>query len=372
VATRVAIETTRLGDAPRDVSSATDLAARLGVGARREALTAGVSITASSGFDLPSPVLPAEQITGRASIPWVSEAWVGLSPEISEALTVDVVVGRQPVQFHEGRILGLDDRRLRGDYLDAARLRLGAAPWSLDLVAGADLESGDDLGDVMVPANAGAVEFSGYNAQPVFFARGGAGRENAAAAWTADLVYAGTTDPEHGERQTVGIYGQASVGRLRARIDGYIQPNPLASAYLTGGRLGWAFGDDARVVMGAFVEAQSPDGGGTLAFVRPWATRGEDFGYLGLVEPGGALEWLGVLDAGALVDARVTPGVRVEGRAHLLQTYDGSADIVEIDADLHWWLTPLCALRFRGGVGAPVADVTAVRSVSALSLDLAL
>lgn len=351
-----------------------DLAARMGAEVQRRALSARITI-ASDGHWYARRNSDGDLVHtgGWATVPYLSEAWVNLNPKISESLETSVRVGRQPVQFHEGRILGRDDRTLRGEFPDAARVLLRGDPLQVEVIGGADVNATTIRSVVATEPDSEPRLASELIATPLLFARTGLSRENPATHWVADAVFA-TAWVAEDERKldTVGFYGKLDTGRVRSRLDVYAQPDEQASAWLGGAKLGYAIGDDARVVLGVLGEARSAEGGGTRAFTRPWRNTGEDFGLLDLYEPDDVYGTDGVVDTAAYTEAKVVPSLRIDGEVHLLSALASSQKQAEIDADIHWWLTPHAQLRLRSAFNVPFATSPEVRSLTSISLDLAI
>ena len=350
-----------------------DVAARVGAQVQRRALTARVTVAADGYWYTHYDEALEEVYTGWATVPYLSEAWVDLDPKISESLETSFRVGRQPLQFHEGRIIGRDDRTLRGDFPDAARALLRGDPLQVEVIAGADVDVGTESDVQATEQDSEPREVFSVTATPLVLVRAGVTRENPATHWVADAIFT-TAWTESGERRidTVGAYAKADVGRIRSRVDLYVQPYELAPAWLGGARLGWAIGDDARVVLGVLGEARSAEGGGTLGFTRPWRSTGEDFGQLDLYEPDDVFGLDGVADTAVYAEAKVVPSLRIDSQAHVLSGLETDARQAEIDADVHWWFTPHAHLRVRSAVNIPLANPDEVRSLTSISLDLAI
>lgn len=351
-----------------------DLSARAGLEVRRRALSARITIAADSYWAVRrAESLSAGAEAGAATFPYLSEAWVDLNPAISESLETSFRIGRQPVQFHDGRIVGRNDLTLRGDFPDVARVLLRGDPLQIEVIGGADLDPTEELRITATELNTERRWVSSVSATPVLFARAGLSRENPATKWVVDAVFV-TAAVAEDERDllTSGLYTKADFGRIRSRLDVYIQPYALAPAWMGGAKVGYAFGDDARVVLGMMGEGRSAEGGGTLAFTRPWRNTGDDFGQLDLYEPGAIFGLDGVADFALFTEAKIVPSLRIDGQAHLLSALESSVKQAEVDADMHWWFTPHVHLRVRSAVNIPLANPDEVRSLTSISLDLAI
>lgn len=344
-----------------------DVAARVGVNVERRALTARASFSADARWSFDDSTG-----AGTATLPYLSEAWIGLNPAISESLVVKFWVGRQAVQFHEGRILGTADRNLRGDFPDVARISLRAAPWEFEAIGGADIdESGTILLESTDIAGESPRAVVGAVATPLLYLRAGASRDTPTAHWVADLVY-GTTNADHDEEDehTIGLYGKADAGRVRARLDAYFQPFSESTAWLAGARTGWAIGDDARVVLGIMGDARSGAGESSRPFTRPAYDSGVDFGWINLWEPGSTLGNGGVWATGIYTEAKVVPSLRLEAGLQHAAAIENDFQALQVQADLRWWLTPLSAVHVRSAVLMPYSAGDSVLTCTAISLDL--
>ncbi len=331
---------------------------RVGVEASRRALTARVSLGARL-FPMVEDEFPNLQsaVDTEAEL---AEAWVNLDPYISEALVVHLTAGLQPVEFNEGRLVGKQDQWLSGSFPLAARLHLGAAPWSLDAVGGYR-------------------EVGGAWAYPWWAVRLGAGRERPSGAWQVDLVATDAdVDAIPASGLTVdddiaagGVYARADVSRLRTRADVYVQPfREGGVAVMGGGRLGWALGGDARVVLGGAAEGGTGDRDGTGRFLNPWGNVEAAIGALTRYPLGTSVNVPGQVGVGAFADMVVTPGLRVDLAAWQYHFADMEPYGAQVEADTRLYFGPYAWLRFRGALFLPWDSVDTVYSSAALSLDV--
>ncbi len=328
------------------------LSARAGVEAHRRALTARVTLGGSYSFGLPDAARAADDEVE------LGEAWVNLDPYISEALVVHLTLGQQPVSFDDGRLVGAQDTWMNADFPLAARLHLGAAPWSVDGVVG--------MREV-IEELAGAW----------WALRAGAGRARAQGAWQVDAVATGLSAFDEsgavtwgGSSTALGAYARADVARVRASADAYVQPFGEGLALMGGGRAGWAFGGDARVVLGAATEGATGDDDGTRRFLRPFGD------YERAVGPAARLAgWNdpmvpGHVGVGAFADMVVTPGLRVDLAAWHYGDEAFQPLGPELDAAARLYFGPYAWLRLRAGAFFPYDAAEPVFSTAALSLDV--
>ncbi len=317
------------------------ISGRVGLDAERKALHMRMSLAETASWSLSG--------VATTSVPTLGEAWVRWSPPISSALALELTGGIQPIEWDSGAVLGDDDIRLRGSFPAAARLRFRAAPWELDVVSG------------LAASESGTLPFHGV--------RLGAGRDNPAAAWSANgvlLVVESAGDP----LITGGVAAATSLGRLRASADGYLQPTTSGSATMAGAQVGWALGDDARVLVAGRLDWLG--GGDSPAFQRPLADTYQRFGWLGLFDDGAEYGGSGSLDASLITEAMIAPQLRCAVALHHLWTAPSEPLGAELDADLRWFVSPLAALHLRGGALLPWSERTEVAIQGAVTIDAAL
>ena len=333
------------------------VAARVGIDAERKALEARVSIQGAAVVLDNGPGL-----SGVA----LGEAWARWSPPISSAMGVEVTLGRQRLEFDDGSLVGDDDERRLANFPLAGRATLRAAPWQLDVVSGFTHGAA-----ALTPA--GMVR-AGSSGSPFHFARLGAGRANADTSWSVaglGLVLPG--DPLPADRDpfgTVGLRFDVSQKRFRVGGDAYLQPTTGGSASMGGGRVGWAFGDDARAVLWASLDHLG--GGSSPVFLRPMADTASRFGWLGALDAGQLRYGEGALDAALRLQARLAPPLRFEGAVHHFWDGSGTPRAGELDGDLRWYFSPLASLHLRGAIEVPWERSDGIQLRSAVVIDAAL
>jgi len=331
---------------------------RVGIEANRRALTARVSMGARLYPWLDGGITNA--VPPVDSTAELSEAWIGLDPYISEALVIHLAAGLQPVEFNEGRLVGRQDQWLSASFPLAARLHLGAAPWSIDAVAGYR-----EGGDVW--------------AYPWWAVRAGAGRERPSGSWQVDVL---ATDvdldvvtapgvPVDDDIAAAGVYARVDVSRLRTRADAYVQPfREGGVAAMGGARLGWALGGDSRVVLGGAVEGGTGEEDGSGRFLNPWGNVEAAVGANARYPLGMSVFVPGTVGVGAFADMVVTPGLRVDAAAWNYHFADLDPYGAELDGDARLFFGPFAWLRFRGSLFLPWDSPGTVYSSAALSLDV--
>ncbi len=340
------------------------IAARLGIDAERKALAARVSIQAAAVAD--------DFENGQAGLA-LSEAWVRWSPPISSAMGVDVTLGQQRFEFDDGSVVGDDDERLMANFPLAARATLRALPWQLDVASGFSpgtagqtplaMAGGKTLADPDEKPSSGI---------PFHLARLGGGRANADTSWSAagiGLLMTGERASEDGAvLGTVGVSVDVSQKRFRVGGDAWLQPSAAGPATMGGGRVGWAFGDDARAVLWASVDHLG--GGSSPVFLRPMADTASRFGWLGALDQAHFGE--GALDGALRLQAKLAPPLRFEGALHHFWDGSGSPRSVEFDGDVRWYFSPLASLHLRGAIEVPWVESDGIQLRSAVVIDAAL
>ncbi|GDX79284.1 hypothetical protein LBMAG42_10950 [Deltaproteobacteria bacterium] len=330
------------------------LAGRLGLEAQRKSLRLRLSLADSVVWH-PIGITLTDG-------PRFGEAWAGWSVPLSSALGLEFSGGIQPLEWDDGAVLGDDDLRLEGNFPLAGRVRVRALPWELDAITGMAVQH----------------DRFGSDWSSAFHAlRLGAGRENPSAAWKVGAVFllvnTWESDVYALERSpllTTGLTASAAVGRVRASADGYLQPTVGAPAPMASGQLGWALGDDARVVLSGRFDWLG--GGETPTFLRPLADTHQRFGWLGLFDDTGLRSGAGALDAALTAKATIAPPLRLDAAVHHL--WDGAGEPLggELDADLKWYFSPLAAVHVRGGAFVPWSNDETVRIQSAVTIDASL
>ncbi len=333
------------------------VSARLGIEAERKALAARVSVQAAAEVSV-----DGDGETGVV----LGEAWARWSPPISSALGVDVTIGQQRLEFDDGSLVGDDDNRRMANFPKAVRATFRAAPWQLDLASGFTHGPAG-----LTPAR--MVQAAGPGA-PFHFARLGAGRANADTSWSVagiGLVLAGDGLPaDRDPFGTVGLAFDVSQKRFRVGGDAYLQPTTGGPASMGGGRIGWAFGDDARAVL--WVSLDHLGGGASPVFLRPMADTASRFGWLGALDVGQLRYGEGALDAALRLQARLAPPLRFEGAVHHFWDGSGTPRAGELDGDLRWYFSPLASLHLRGAIEVPWERSDGIQLRSAVVIDAAL
>lgn len=342
---------------PELAGEAWKVAGRVGIDAERKALRARLSLGARATW-LGEEATWSEDAT-------LAEAWVRWSPPISSALGLEFTGGLQPVEWDEGAVLADDDLRLDGAFPFAGRVRIRALPWEMDLASG--------FAYVVPPV---PEEGSVLVTRPFHAIRLGAGRDNPSSAWSAGAI-AVLLDPIDSADlagrdpfMTTGVTASAALGRLRVSADGYLQPTTGAPAPMASGQLGWALGDDARVVLASRFDWLG--GGDSPVFYRPQADTQRRFGWLGLFENRGAFYGRGAMDAALTANATIAPALRLDAAFHHLWDGTGVPLGGELDADLKWYFSPLAAVHLRGGAFTPWSNGDPVRIQGAVTIDASL
>lgn len=342
---------------PGSGGQAWTVAGRVGIDAERKALRARLTLGGEAAW------LGGD--TGWSKDATLAEAWARWSPPISSALGLEFTGGLQPLEWDDGAVLGDDDLRLDASFPVAGRIRIRALPWELDLLTG--------FAAVVPPLpDEGAERVT----HPFHALRFGAGRDNPSSAWSAGAV-AVLLDPsdstELAVREpflTTGVTASVALGRLRASADGYLQPTAGVPAPMASGQLGWAIGDDARVVLAGRLDWLG--GGDSPVFLRPQADTERRFGWLGLFDDDGDFYGKGALDSSFCAKATIAPPLRLDAALHHL--WDGTGEPLggELDADLKWYFSPLAAVHLRGGAFVPWSTDESVRIQSAVTIDASL
>ncbi len=338
--------------APADADTRLFASGRVGIEAERKVLTARLSVRATTAW--------GPDAEGRGAVT-LGEAWARYRPPISSALGAELTLGVQPLEFDGGVLVGDDDAWRTAELPLAARAQLRAVPWTVDIV------SAYAPGAAAREAEVGrTTPFSGHEAHLV---RVAAGRDHADTAWeVSGLVLAlPRAEPDTARPWTVGSSGGVQLRRIRLGADAYLQPTGTDLAWFGELRAGWAFGDEARVVLWGGGDLLS--GGPTPAFRRPLADRRARLGWLGRFDDEGARGGDGAADAWLRLDATLAPQLRTQLAAHHLWDGAGGALGPELDATVAWYWSPLAALRLAAG-WAPTSLTPAARAEAVIDVSL--
>ena len=322
--------------APMPDSRSVGQVARVGIEADRGILSARVSLQEVRAWTGDGDALT----TSGSFAPEMAEAWTRLDGELSPNVGGRLTIGRQPLQIDDGRLVGTRDWDLQGQFLDAVRFELTAAPFSLEVVNARRFEpptgeesTADD------PFGLGLTVL-----------RAGVGRAGPDLDGKLDLLSVADARNTAAVTTTTGFFGTLSTGRTLAKVEAYVQKNPHGDASFTSGEFAYVLGRRrAWVARVRYSTASGDPGTGDLAAFQPVLGDTHDqFGLLDLLqpadEPGGLTDFalIGELQAGARV--------LLKGQAHRLgSSLDGSAYAYETDLSMAWRITPYAAWEL--GVG---------------------
>lgn len=322
------------GETAREV----DQVARLGIEASRGAVSARVSFQG-----LRSWTATDGGFTGAGSaVPDVAEGWARVNGSLTPNVGAVLTVGRQAIQIDEGRLVGERRWELEGQFLDALRLEVNAAPFSFEYV--------------------NARRFS-RDADPLGFGvnvvRFGAGRTGPVSRWQVDGLSVVDARDTALTTATVGTFARLDAGRWRSRGEAYVQSNAVGAATLVALEAGWVLGADEGWHLLGGVDAVSGDRGettGDAAFVPVLGDSHDTWGQLDLFNDPAATNFRGLLDLYVGVQARPARQLQLSARAHRFSSVvDAGAYGAEVDLRATWNLSPFAALEGGYGHFAPVA-----------------
>jgi len=305
-----------------------DQRARLGLEASRGILSARVSMQEVRSW----VVDPGEAQGLSAFRPEVAEGWTRIAGQVSPAVGATLTLGRQAVVMTNGRLIGARDWDEGGQFLDAFRLQIEAAPVSFEYVNARRFSSPeeDPLG-------------LGVNA-----VRLGAGREGPTGSWGVDGLSVVDARDTEATVATVGVYAALETGRLAGTGEAYVQGNPAGAASLVALEGAWTLGREARFVIEAGVAAASgdrPDAPDDATFQRGLGDTHPFWGNLDIFASD--TDERGLLDLHGALRAHPTPSLTAKLAAHRFSTAtDGLAYGTEVDLELRWHVSPF------GAVGA--------------------
>lgn len=319
-----------------DVAAAA-LRTRLGVELSRHVLTARVVVQDVRGWD-------AFGAVSYGATPSLAEGWARIDWS-SENLGLVVQVGRQPLEFGGGRVVGRRDWGMVGQFFDAASVKLIGAPLTLQYVNARHFEATEPLGPAL------------------HLVRLGAGRAIPGTTWNADAV--ACIDATEGRTlTTLGAFGTLEAGRFRGRAEGWGQSEDRETASLVAGSAGWVFGREEGVVVHGRGETVS---GGAAPWQRRHGDVREFEGLLGA--PGDAAD--GRVDLEAILELRAS--ARLE--TSISVRHDWSADLDRslawtAEAEARWFVSPFAAVG-AGGAGRKGASGEPDAAMGYVELDAA-
>lgn len=308
--------------------------ALIGLGASRRAVEAEVSFQAVRGWHQRAGAVEVE----GSFQPELAAGWVAIGGDLSENIEGRVVVGRQRLQLHDGRLLGDDDWDMGGRWLDAVQLDLQLAPLHASYVNARrfGLRGADPLG-------------FGVNLLCV-----GAGAEGPEVSWLLDgvsLVDARHTDATSA---TTGAYGRLSWRRLRLRGEGYLQVRGELPGGLFSGEVGRVFGENERLVLSLALDVASGQGADRAVWVPVLGDTREFWGLVDLYKSPASYSDGGLTDLRLSARSRLLPQLSLEGAVHRFGRVDatgsGTGRGVELDTRLSWEILPMATLSTGGGL----------------------
>ena len=310
--------------------------ARVGIEADRGILSARVSLQEVRAWAGEDDALTAS----GPFAPEMAEAWARLDGELSPNVGGRVTIGRQRLQIDEGRLVGTRDWDLQGQFLDAVRFELAAAPFSFEAVnarrfgpAAGDGSTADD------PFGLGLTVL-----------RAGVGRAGPNLDGKLDVLSVADARKTAAVTTTTGFFGAISTGRTLARAEAYVQKNPNGDASFTSGEFGYVLGRRRAWVARVRYSAASGDSqtGSLAAFQPVLGDTHDQFGLLDLIQP--ADQPGGLTDFAAIGELQAGARVLLRAQAHRLgSALDGAAYAYETDLSMTWRITPYAACEL--GVG---------------------
>lgn len=310
--------------------------ARVGIQAARGILSARVSLQEVRAWTGDRDGL---SLSGSFT-PDLAEGWVRLDGELSPNVGGRLTLGRQPIQIDDGRLVGRRGWSLEGQFLDALRFELLAAPLSFEVVNARRFERdpADEQGD---PFSLG-----------VTVLRLGVGREGVNVDGKLDLLSVVDARNTSGVTSTTGFFGTLAMGRGLGQAEGYVQQNATGVGSLLSGRVGWVLGARRAWVVGGGYTAASGDStalGGQAAFQPVLGDQHDTYGLLDVLQPGDDPRGLSDLVVSADVQASVRVAVKLSGH-RLAAPLDATTYGYEADAQLGWHITPYALVSLGAGV----------------------
>ncbi len=307
--------------------------ARVGIEADRGILSARVSLQEVRAWTGDKDGLA---ISG-SFVPELAEGWARLDGELSSSVGGRLTIGRQPIEIDEGRLVGRRDWQLDGQFLDAIRFELLAAPLTFEVVNARRFQPDPD--------DPGADPFS----LGVTVLRLGVGREGGAVEGKLDLLSVVDARNTAVVTSTTGFYGTLSAGRSLGTAECYFQQNAAGNGSLLSGEVGWVIGQRRAWVVQASYTAASGDHGGLAPFQPVLGDEHDQYGLLDVMQPGDDSRGLSDLAVKAELQASARLAARVA--AHRLAPPVGAATYgYEGDLSLVWHITPYAEVTLGSGV----------------------
>ncbi len=297
--------------------------ARVGIEADRGILSARVSlqeVRAWTGDE-------AGLTVAGSFAPELAEGWARLDGQLSGSLGGRLTIGRQPIAIDDGRIVGQRAWDLDGQFLDAIRFELMAAPLSFDVINARRFDA--DPTTNADPFGAG-----------VTIVRAGVARPGPNVDGKLDLLSVVDARKTAALTSTTGLYGTLSTGRTLGTGEAYVQKNTDGDASLVSLELGYVLGRRrAWVTRIRYTTATgAPGESGAAAFQPVLGDTHDQYGLLDLVEPG---DDLGLNDVAVTGELQAGARVTLRGEVHRLGSpVDGSAFGYETDLGMAWHITP--------------------------------
>ena len=316
-----------VGDTAQDIG----VRARVGLEVSRRSVTARVSLQALQSWT----ALEDGAVVPVGGPPELAEGWARVSGELTRNIGAELTVGRQALVVHEGRLLGPDDFTLGGQFLDALRLEARARPFSFEYVNARRFDIDDSLG-------------LGVNVL-----RGGASIDGPITRWTTDLVWVVDGRRTDAVSSTAGLYARLETGRLRGRVEAYLQPRPDGTGSFVGLSGGWVFGPNERWIVELRYDGASGDTSGELRATSAWRpVLGNSHTFNGLLdrftEPDDD-DGRGLADAQLYVQVRPIPQITARMEVHHFRSpLDTAPYGTEADLRGAWSFTPVASLGAGG------------------------
>lgn len=309
--------------------------ARVGLEAERGILSARVSLQEVRAW-----TADRDGLTLSGSfVPELAEGWARIEGTLSDNVGARLTIGRQPIEIDEGRLVGRKDWLLEGQFLDAMRFELMAAPVSFEVVNARRFETD--------PEDSDADPFS----LGVTVLRLGVARQGGNADGKLDLL--SVVDARHTTAltSTTGFYGTLSMGRGLGMTECYFQQNAAGTGSLMSGELGWVLGRRRAWVVRARYTAASGKGspGGLATFQPVLGDEHDQYGLLDVLGPGD--DPRGLSDAAIKAELQASARLELKAEAHRLgPTREPAAYGYEADLSIAWHITPYAALDLGAGV----------------------
>ncbi len=315
-----------------------DQYARLGIEAERGIVSARVSFQGIRSWTAND-----QRFTGEgSSAPELAEGWARMTGVLSANVGATLTVGRQAITIDDGRLVGENRWSLTGQYLDALRLEVTAAPIEFAYVNARRFTDGADP--------------FGFGVNVVRF---GAGREGPVNRWKIDLLSVVDARATDLTTATIGGYTRFDAGRWRSRGEAYVQSNPEGTANLVAVEAGWVFGADEGWHLLGGVDVASGDRAevdGDAAFVPVLGDTHDVWGQLDLFNDPLATDLRGLVDLYVGCEARPARPVTLSVRLHRFSSeVDGGVYGVEADLRALWHISPFAALEAGYGHFSPLA-----------------